>query len=456
MESLETRDAVPVKKSRRWIAIILALVGLSLVILVCLGGGVYFFFGWTGSNVETVTQMVSKLTEQPVLNHIAFIGNEGNVWLVSPDGREPRSITSDSKGYRFPTWSPDGRRLAFIGSNEQDDVALYVSPTANSAPTVLFDKADSLPFYLYWSPDSNTITFLTQERSGLALRQVDTANPGMERLLDQGAPFYWVWSPNSEKLLMHVGGSRAFSDEAHISLLDNRAGAERVQLDLAPGRFQAPDWSSDGSYFFYIATDDNGREAIYKANAKSLEQIELIKLRNSASLTLSPDGQHLAYLQIDGNGHPPFGTAYLIDTDGQNRRKLLDSPVGSMYWSPNSSKLALLTITRRDDGSTAKAGGLAAPLPQEVFLRWLIYDVKTEALEVLVSFVPTLAFLQTVPYFDQYHLSLTFWSPDSRYFVYTNEEDEGSGAGAVWVADTTGQEEARQVGEGTLAVWSWR
>ncbi len=456
MESSDITDAVSAKKSRRWIAIILALVGLSLATLVCLGGGGYFIFKWTGSNVETVTQMVSKLTEQPVLNHIAFIGNDENVWLVSADGQEPRQITSDGKGYRFPTWSSDGRRLAFIGSNEQDDVVLYVSPTIKSAPTVLFDKADSLPFYLYWSPDSNTITFLTQERSGLALRQVDATSPSTDRLLDQGAPFYWVWSPNSEKLLMHVGGSRALSDEAHLSLLDNHPGAKRVQLNLAPGGFQAPDWSSDGDYFFYIAADDEGSEAIYKTNARSLEQIELVKLKNSAFLVLSPNSQHLAYLQLDGNGHPPFGTAYLIDTEGKNRRKLLDSPVGSMYWSPDSSKLALLTLTRRDDGSTAKAGGLAAPLPQEVFLRWLIYDVETEALEVLATFVPTLAFLQTVPYFDQYHLSLTFWSPDSHYFVYTNEEDEDSGAGTVWVADTTGQEEPRQVGEGTLAVWSWR
>jgi hypothetical protein len=77
----------------------------------------------------------------------------------------------------------------------------------------------------------------------------------------------------------------------------------------------------------------------------------------------------------------------------------------------------LLALARRDDGSTAKAGGLAAPLPQEVVFRWLVYRVDTEELETLISFTPTSDFLQTVPFFDQYHLSLTFWSPDSRYFV---------------------------------------
>jgi hypothetical protein len=246
------------------------------------------------------------------------------------------------------------------------------------------------------------------------------------------------------------------SDEAHLSLLDNRQGAKRVQLDLAPGRFQAPYWSADGQYFFYIAEDDQGQEAIFKTNADSLEQTRLAQLKSFAYLTLSPNGRHVAYVELDGNGRPPFGTAHLVDTDGVQQKIVIDSPVGSLYWSPDSSKLALLTLAKREDGSTTKAGGLAAPLPQEVFFRWLVYDVTTESVDALASFVPTTAFLQTVPYFDQYHLSLTFWSPDSRYFVYTNEEDEATGEGSVWVADSTFAEESRTIGEGRLAVWSWK
>ena len=106
-------------------------------------------------------------------------------------------------------------------------------------------------------------------------------------------------------------------------------------------------------------------------------------------------------------------------------------------------------------GSTAKAGGLAAPLPQEILFRWLIYNVESEELEILTTFNPTREFLETVPYFDQYHRSLTFWSPDSRYFVLTKAK-ENRLEGTVWVYDVTGQAEARQVGEGTLAVWSWQ
>jgi hypothetical protein len=180
------------------------------------------------------------------------------------------------------------------------------------------------------------------------------------------------------------------------------------------------------------------------------------ELQNFAYMAVSPDNQHIAYVQVERNGQTPFGVAYLVEVDGASPRKLLDNPVGSLYWSPDGSKLALLALARRDDSSTAKAGGLAAPLPQEIVFRWLIYDVAADVFETLLSFTPTDDFLQTVPFFDQYHQSLTFWSPDSRYFVATKEERDKDGAATVWVLDTDGEAEPLQVGEGTLAVWSWK
>jgi Tol biopolymer transport system component len=447
-------EAAPPKKSRRWLKLIAGLVTLGLLAAVCLLAGLTGLWLWFQPDVTQVKEVMTRLTEPPVFNQIAFVGNDDNIWLTAPDGSGLRQLTSDEGAYRFPTWSPDGRKLAFIGLNDTTRQALFVSPTARSVPTVLYDRLDSAPFYLYWSPDSRTITFLTQETDGLAMRQIEADVIDSDHVLGYGQPFYWAWSPSSKKLLMHVGGARALSEEAHLSLLEDFKGGQRIQLDLSPGKFQAPFWSKDGRYFYYIAADDRRQEAIYKTQADTLEQTLIAKLKGFTYLTLSPDDKYIAFVQVEGRSHPPFGAAYLVDTAGQKQHPLVDNLVGSLYWSPDGRKLAMLTISRREDGSTAKAGGLAAPLPQEIFLRWLIYDVEKETVEPLISFAPTNEFLQTIPYFDQYHLSLTFWSPDSRYFVITREESDKGGT--VWVVDTTGQEEPRQVGEGTLAVWSWR
>ncbi|MEW5961890.1 MAG: hypothetical protein AB1801_29565, partial [Chloroflexota bacterium] len=239
---------------------------LALIVLVCLGIIAYFTLGQLKHTLPATSIVQPLFTNKPVLNKIAFVGNDDNVWLISPDGTDRRQITADGRGYRFPTWSGDGQYLAFIGPDPQDNAALYVTPTDHNAPIILFNEPESAPFYLYWAPDSYSITFLTQEKSRLAMR-LTSAKAGTSRLLEQGAPFYWVWSPVGDKLLMHVGGSRAVSEQAHLSILENREDAHRIELNLAPGRFQAPAWSSDGKYIFYIAAGETGQEAIYKTDA---------------------------------------------------------------------------------------------------------------------------------------------------------------------------------------------
>jgi Tol biopolymer transport system component len=457
MDSLEpgrqSSPAEPAAHPKKWI---LGWTGLGLIILIGLGCSVYLAYGYIRNSIRSIPLTSSFLSDETPLNQIAFAGNDGNIWLVSPTGEDLRSVTTDQRGYRFPTWAPDSRHLAFVGPDPVEGInALYIMAIGELKPKVVFKEPKSMPFYLYWAPNSTHLTFLTQEISGLTMRLVDLNQPGFTRTIGEGAPFYWVWSPNDHYLLMHVGGSAAFSEEAHLSLIETRQGAERQQLEWAPGQFQAPVWSRDGHNFFYIALDEDGQEAIYKSHVETLQSQRVTDLSGFALMALSPNDQYMAYLQFEPGAQVPFGKAYLVDTAGQEPTPLADFLVASIYWSPDGNKLALLGLTRGPEGPTAKIGGLAAPLAQEAQLRWWIYDVEAETLEPLVSFTPTTAFLQTVPFFDQYHLSLTFWSPDSRYFVVTkkNKEDEH---GSVWVYDTTGQKEAHRVGDGDFAVWSWR
>ncbi len=456
---MEQETTVEQKSGGQWVKIIIGVTLTTLTLLVCASVVAYVSYTQIVSNSQDTNRAMRApiFRGAPTYNHIAYIGNDNNVWLVGPDGQQRRQLTTDGGDYRFPTWAPDSRRLAFIGPGEADNTVLYTAPTAEGteSPLVVFADEGSAPFYLYWAPDSQMITFLTQEPTGLAMRQASAGLADQHRILGEGSPFYWVWSPQGDRLLMHVGGSRAVSDEAHISLLTNEVDAERVELNLAPGGFQAPAWSADGQHFFYIAATDDAVDSIYRTDAETLEENVVTNLSGFAYMVLSPTGENLAYLQIERGNRPPFGTAYLVGTDGQGHRQLTERPVGSMYWSPDGRKLALMTLVRGDDGSTAKAGGLAKPLPQGLQLRWWIYDVATEELEPLISFRPTTAFLQTVPYFDQYHLSLTFWSPDSRYLVVTREKVGNPDDGTIFVVDTTTLTEPVEVGEGRLAVWSW-
>ncbi len=443
----------PKRSAKKWL---LGLGGLALLALILLGVWVALAYNAIINTVSRTSPIIPLVAQEPLSNQIAFVGNDFNLWLVSPDGGNLRRLTLDGQGYRFPTWSPDGRQLAFIGRDATGSNVLYLAPTADGEPKIVYREPNSPPFYLYWSPDSRQLTFLTQEESDIAMRMVTASAPDTPRILERGAPFYWAWSPASDRLLMHVGGSRAASAKAHLSMLANQLNAQREPLADAPGRFQSPLWSAAGDHVFYIAENPAGGESIFKAPADTLTPQEVIELDGFTHMVLSPDDRHIAYLQFEAGTRPPFGRAYLVDVAGQASRQLTNSLVASMYWSPDGKKLALLTLNRPSEGPTARAAGLASPLPQEFSLRWWVYNLESDELTPLVSFAPTINFLQTIPYFDQYHLSLTFWSPDSRYLVVTKKLNEGSTLGSVWVVDTTGQQEPRKVGDGSLAVWSWQ
>ncbi len=413
--------------------------------------GLWVGYRWS---IRALSELKAVHSEQ-LSNRIVFVGNDGNLWLVAPDGRHLTHLTTDG-GHQFPTWSPNGKWLAFIGPDEAGRPALYVSDLAAGRSRLVFTSADSTPFYIYWSPDSLALTFLTQESSTLAMRVADVQNPDYVRVMAQGDPFYWAWSPSGDQLLMHVGGSWSVSPDAHLSLLENREGAQRVELEPAPGQFQAPLWSADGQTIYYIAAAENGAEAIYQTDVATSKQSFLVPLDGPALMVLSPTGQHVAYLQVRHPRHTPaYGAAFVVNTAGGAPQRVLDDQVAAMYWSPDGKKLALLTLVSSDEGPTARAPGLAAPLTRHLRYRWWVYEVETEQVRLLTSFVPTPDFEQTVPFFDQYHLSLTFWSPDSRYLLVARRDGDGD-AGAIWVFDTTGQETPRQIGPGSFAVWSWQ
>lgn len=437
-------------RSSRIVKLLLALWVSGLLVMVCGAASAAFWL-----TARTVWERASNGVEFRS-NQIAFVGNDGNVWLASQDQDDLQPITGDKNGYRFPTWSPDGKKLAFIGLDDADRPALYVATNVRRHPTILYNDPGSAPFYIYWSPDGRSISFLTQEASSLSMRLADAENPQAGRLLGAGNPFYWVWSPNGDWLFMHVGDAGASSNDSQLSFLENREGASRVKLDLAPGDFQAPVWSANGQYAFYIATDEAGKEAIYRIDVETDQQTLIAHLDGSAYLTLSPNDSHIAYLELQSKGQfPAVGTAYVVDASGGEPHTILEDWVAAMYWSPDGTKIALLTPTPDDEGTTARAHGLALQAPLWNRYRWWVYDVRAGTLKLLTSLAPTPQFLETVPYFDQYHLSLTFWSPDSRYFVITKRRAEMQG-GSVWVLDTHGQDSPRQVGEGTFAVWSWQ
>jgi TolB protein len=433
--------------------VVVASVGLILVL--CIGLVTALLIANFGAERGTTERTLD------VVDRIALVSTDGNLYLVDRRGEnlEYLAVRNDSTALAYPTWSPDGRQVAFIAQRETGgavESVLHTVSTVGGDPTTLYASTEQPAFYLYWSPDSQYVSFLTQEDTGLALRLAPADGSEDARVLGRGAPFYWSWSPDAQEMLTHVGGARRLSEDAYLAILSNQPESKPDVLADAPANFQAPAWSPDGSRLLYASEDENGEQALYVRQRESGAVKKLVNVSGFVEFNWSSDSQRIAYQQIDDPRIAPLGHTFIMNSDGSEWRQVSRDLTAAFFWSPDGQRLAILVPSLEEEEPSAHTGGLAAPLAQEQQLqfRWWLVDMPSGELQPLVAFRPTRSFLFILPYFDQYAQSIRLWSPDSRYLVYSHQESAQQAG--IWVVDTEGEEAPRRLADGVLAVWSWQ
>ena len=451
----------------------LALTG-CLAVAVCAAVGIGGF--WFYNNAASIANPFAPAGH----NQIVYVGNDSNIYLTNPDNGNPIPLTQDggnAHAYNYPTWSPDNQRIAFVGYTFQNgsptEGALYTISPRGEQLTPVFKTDKDFPFYLYWSPDSQFVAFLSNKDSNtMALRVAHADQPDSMQEMDTGAPFYWAWSPDGAQMFTHVGGTRQDNENARLAFLSlhsTQSPPTPQTLQALPGAFQAPQWSHDGKVLFSAQNGDT--QDIALTDTQGGAATKLATYQGRASFAMSPDGTRVAYMVTDANMRVPhYGPLRVVNADGQDVRLVSSENALAFQWSPDSKKIAFLTVTLGNNQQNLyeRAPQFASNVPQPIVtapiknqdgqsqlqFNWKVWDSATDETYLAASFVPTRSFLNVLPYFDQYANSSTFWSPDSQALVYTMLENADSGS--IWIADAKGQTPVKKIGDGVLAFWSWK
>lgn len=393
---------------------------------------------------------------------IAFIDAIGNVHTIQPDGSQQAAITADAgpqddsddvRLYDTIAWSQVSPRLAMtervegrIGTLEE---SVLIADTATGDLRPVFKRTGSSPFYLYWAPHAEALTFLAS-RIGQFDLELWLWQEGELLSLDRGQPYYWDWSPLGDLIVTHVGGA---GEQGRIGRLLG-PGQASAAIQSAPGIFQAPAISPDGGQLVISSgAGPSGRLLLLESGGDLLR--ELANVRRAVAFDWSPDGDQLAFVEQRAPDISGFGELMLLDmrAGGDSRpRGTGIEQVAGFFWSPTGDRIAALTpvINPRGDDRQIRRGSQSS----EPRLRIVILDVASGDSRAVTEFVPTAAFLRILPFYDQYQRSSTIWSPDGHALVFTGRRTDGFGG--LFVLHLGAEDEVpRLISRAELAFWSF-
>ena len=402
---------------------VLVVLGVVLLMLGGITGGVVWWLGRAAPTPELLLQQA-----------------DGNLVFVNAP-EQSQALTTDSDGrqrmYAFPVPSPDGRMIAYVDTLQRTGsvTSSVVVQSVRGARRVVFESDSSQPFYLHWSPDSRQIAFLSGDQQGMLLRAVNTLGTPAPQQVIAGQPSYFAWTPDSTRLLLHTGGSAPQGTLGTWNLGDTQART----WEPRPSMFQAPAWIDDGRSAIAAITD-GPNAALARLDAEGVVQQKLAQSRSGMLFVVAPSGREVAYMPLS-LGTP--GNLRIVGVDGSRDRELTSTPAASFWWSPDSTKIAYLTVGQNDDPSTISQGRQA-----EITLTWHVLDAASGANRALVAFTPSAAFLNLLPFFDQYAQSIRVWDKDGRRLVYADQD-------GVWTLDTADGTTTR-AGDGILGMWIQR
>ena len=235
------------------------------------------------------------------LGLIAYVGTDGNIYTIDREGKQSKAITQDAnlstaagegkRIYQYPTWAPDGQSLAFMGfsgtTQADTQASLYTASSDGNNLVEAFSSQTYFPFYLFWSPNSEYVTFLSNAvgGGGPALHMAAAAG-GNSKVLGTGQPFYWDWSPDNQAIIVHTGGSAADNPEARMAFFMLDGAVQKKELELKPAIFQAPAWSPAGDELVLAAESSAGGTDLVLAGRDGERQARAGAIERTGSLRL--------------------------------------------------------------------------------------------------------------------------------------------------------------------------
>ena len=196
---------------------------------------------------------------------IAFVSDrDGNydIYVMDVDGGNLRRLTNHPDIDSLPSWSPDGKRIVFTSKRDGHVDAIhgfatseiYVMDADGDNPQNLTNHPKE-DWYPSWSPDGKRIAF-SSERDGNYEIYVMAADGGNQQRLTENRKNDWhpSWSPTGKRIAFTSDRKGDFQN-FEIYVMDNDGGnQQRLTENRVSDSF--PSWSPDGEQIVFCSDRD--------------------------------------------------------------------------------------------------------------------------------------------------------------------------------------------------------
>jgi Tol biopolymer transport system component len=255
---------------------------------------------------------------------LIFSSNRGGrrrLWRVSASGSaEAVPVVGLGENATDVTIPPGGGHLVYGRANAQGSLWRFpIDGTKAGKPERIAETAARIT-HPHHSPDSARIVFQSGRSSVYEIWKCDSNGANMVQLTNfgKGAAGSPRWSPDGETIAFDA------NVDGHWEIYAIRSeGGRPVRLTTGKGNV-VPNWSADGSWIYYTATE--GTSNVWKVRPDGSTITQVTK-DGGMFATESPDGRYLYYMKMVSN----TGEIWRTPVDSPSPSKVLSDARGRLF-----------------------------------------------------------------------------------------------------------------------------